>query len=92
VLKGIISARLVAGARIVDICKLGDNAIEQLVAPLYKSKKAMEKGVAFPTCVNVNNCVAHYSPLESDAAEEVLADGDIVKVFVRVPCVGACNT
>jgi methionine aminopeptidase len=42
----------------------------------------MEKGVAFPTCVNVNNCVAHYSPLESDAATVVLVDGDIVKVWV----------
>jgi hypothetical protein len=41
VLKGIVASKLVAGVRIVDICKLGDSAIEQLVAPLYKSKKTM---------------------------------------------------
>ena len=40
-------------------------------------------GLAFPTCVSVNNCVAHYSPLASDAlAEQALAKGDVVKLHV----------
>lgn len=37
------------------------------------------KGVAFPTCVSVNNVCGNYSPLESEDAV-VLADGDVVKV------------
>ena len=26
----------------------------------------MEKGIAFPVCLSVNNCVCHYSPLQTD--------------------------
>lgn len=36
-------------------------------------------GIAFPTCVSVNNCVCHHSPLKSDP-DVVLKDGDLVKV------------
>lgn len=40
-------------------------------------------GIAFPTCVSVNNCICHFSPLKSDPDRE-LADGDVVKMWVRV--------
>lgn len=36
-------------------------------------------GIAFPTCVSVNNCVCHYSPLKSDP-DVILKDGDLVKM------------
>lgn len=36
-------------------------------------------GIAFPTCVSVNNCVCHFSPLKSDP-EVILKDGDLVKM------------
>lgn len=36
-------------------------------------------GIAFPTCVSVNNCVCHYSPLKSDN-DVILKDGDLVKM------------
>jgi methionine aminopeptidase len=29
--------------------------------------RTIEKGVAFPTCVSVNECVCHNSPLNSEA-------------------------
>lgn len=46
---------------------------------MYKNvKKKIERGVAFPTCVSVNNTVCHFSPLASD--ESVLQEGDIVKM------------
>lgn len=46
---------------------------------MYKNmKKKIERGVAFPTCISVNNTVCHFSPLASD--ETVLAEGDIVKM------------
>jgi methionine aminopeptidase len=41
------------------------------------------QGLAFPTCVSVNNCVAHFSPPASDAlAQQPLAKGDVVKLHV----------
>lgn len=47
---------------------------------MYKSsKKKIERGVAFPTCISVNNTVCHFSPLASD--ESVLEENDIVKMY-----------
>lgn len=43
----------------------------------------IEKGVAFPTCVSVNECVCHNSPLISEAQEDI-KEGDIVKVDLGV--------
>ena len=36
-------------------------------------------GIAFPTCISVNNCVCHYSPLKSEA-DVTLKNGDLVKM------------
>jgi len=41
-------------------------------------KRKIERGVAFPTCLSVNNVVCHLSPLASD--EAVLEEGDILKM------------
>jgi curved DNA binding protein len=40
--------------------------------------KDIEKGIAVPTCVSVNNVVGHYSPLSADAGE--IKEGDMVKI------------
>lgn len=46
---------------------------------VYKNvKRKIERGVAFPTCISVNNTVCHFSPLASD--ETVLEEGDMVKM------------
>ena len=46
---------------------------------MYKNaKKKIDRGVAFPTCVSVNNVVGHFSPLAGD--ESVLEEGDMVKM------------
>lgn len=46
---------------------------------MYKNvKRKIERGVAFPTCVSVNNTVCHFSPLASD--EAVLEEGDMIKM------------
>lgn len=46
---------------------------------MYKNvKKKIERGVAFPTCLSVNNTVCHFSPLASD--ETVLKEGDVLKM------------
>ncbi|KAJ3699522.1 hypothetical protein LUZ61_003227 [Rhynchospora tenuis] len=66
-------------AKIVDICEKGDNFIREQTGNMYKNaKKKIEKGVAFPTCLSVNNTVCHFSPLATD--ESVLEENDMVKI------------
>ncbi|CAL5399525.1 unnamed protein product [Camellia sinensis] len=66
-------------AKIVDICEKGDSFIKDQSGNMYKNvKKKIERGVAFPTCVSVNNTLCHFSPLASD--EAMLEEGDMVKI------------
>lgn len=66
-------------AKIVDICEKGDSFIREQTGNMYKNvKKKIERGVAFPTCISVNNTVCHFSPLASD--ETVLEEGDMLKI------------
>jgi len=67
--------------KIFDICEEGDKLINQLVAPHYTKTKIL-KGIAFPTCLSVNNCVGHNSPLADSVA--VLEEGDVVKIDLGV--------
>eukprot|EP01029_Cantina_marsupialis_P007756 TRINITY_DN187_c0_g3_i1.p1 TRINITY_DN187_c0_g3~~TRINITY_DN187_c0_g3_i1.p1 ORF type:complete len:380 (+),score=89.86 TRINITY_DN187_c0_g3_i1:51-1190(+) len=76
-MEGVIS-QCVAGAKVSDVCKFGDAVIEQLCAATFKKNKEMEKGLAYPTTVSINECVAHYSPLESESC--LLKDGDWLKI------------
>nr|GEW12752.1 ERBB-3 binding protein 1-like [Tanacetum cinerariifolium] len=65
-------------AKIVDICEKGDSFIIEQTGNIYKNvKKKIERGVAFPTCLFVNNTICHYSPLaskESVLEEEVMSE------------------
>lgn len=67
----------------VEVC-IGCN---RQAGNIYKNvKRKIERGVAFPTCISVNNTVCHFSPLASDDA--VLEENDIVKMYVlaRLDC------
>jgi curved DNA binding protein len=73
------------GAKVLDLCKFGDKVIVQKCESIYQKKvkgKLIDKGIAFPTCVSVNECVCHYSPLESETSDDVLSEGDMVKLDV----------
>lgn len=70
-------SQVAVGKDVAELCDFGDALIAQLVGAVHKTKK-LEKGVAFPTCVSVNECVGHFSPLKSES--RVLAEGDVVKV------------
>jgi len=39
----------------------------------------MEKGIAFPTTISINNCVQFYSPYPEESA--IIQVGDVVKVY-----------
>lgn len=70
-----------AGAKIVDVCQSTDGLIAKECGTIFKGKN-IEKGVAFPTCISVNNTVGHFSPLPEDAT--VLKDGDVLKIDLGV--------
>lgn len=73
-------AKCVAGESVINICEFGDNLIVEETGKVFKKEKDTKKGIAFPTCVSVNNCVCHFSPLKSDK-DVVLKDGDLVKMY-----------
>ncbi|XP_068644192.1 ERBB-3 BINDING PROTEIN 1 [Aristolochia californica] len=66
-------------AKIVDVCEKGDAFIREQTGNMYKNtKKKIERGVAFPTCISINNTICHFSPLASD--EAIMEENDIVKI------------
>lgn len=68
-----------AGVKVLEISEMGDRLLLEKTTKVFKKEKEMKKGIAFPTCVSVNNCICHFSPLKSDAEVE-LKDGDLVKI------------
>lgn len=68
------------GTKVLDLCELGDRLILEETAKVFKKEKEMKKGIAFPTCVSLNNCICHFSPLRSDSNQPVVKDDDLVKI------------
>jgi len=77
------------GASIIEICKAGDTYISTETAKFYSKSKVL-RGVGFPTCLSVNNCVANFAPLESDPVV-VLQEGDVVKIDLGAHYDGVCS-
>lgn len=67
------------GESVVGICELGDKLLADETGKVFKKEKELKKGIAFPTCVSVNNCICHFSPLRSEP-DYALKDGDMVKL------------
>ena len=83
-----VVAAIKPGIKAVELCALGDNLIDEACSKIYNKKpkgdeKKVEKGSAFPTCISVNNCVGHYSPLVTED-KVVLEAGDVIKVDLGV--------
>jgi len=80
----------VAGMSVIKLCALGDKVITDGAAAVYNkardaSGKKLAKGVAFPTCVSVNHCAAHFCPISTDEfAGVTLAAGDLVSIQLGV--------
>ncbi|KAG5282524.1 hypothetical protein AALO_G00056990 [Alosa alosa] len=71
------------GVSVLSLCEKGDAFIAAETSKVFKKEKDIKKGIAFPTCVSVNNCVCHFSPLKSDP-DYMLKDGDLVKIDLGV--------
>lgn len=72
--------KCVPGASVRELCSEGDRLLLEETSKCFKKEKEMKKGIAFPTCLSVNNCICHFSPLISDNDVE-LKEGDMVKMY-----------
>ena len=70
------------GSKICDLCIFGDNYILQEVSKIYLKLKKNRKGIAFPTCITVNNVAGHFSPHSNDLT--TISAGDLVKIELGV--------
>jgi len=67
-LQGLVS-QCVPGAKVIDVCEFGQTVITAQVSKLYTKKvngRAIDRGVAFPVCISVNDIVCNHSPLPTD--------------------------
>jgi methionine aminopeptidase len=67
-LQGII-AQCLPGAKVLDLCEFGHTVIQQASAKLYTKKangQVIDRGIAFPVCISVNDIVCNHSPLMSE--------------------------
>jgi len=80
VLKEVVE-KCTPGASAREVCEFGDNRVTEETAKVFKKEKHMKKGTSFPTCLSINNCICHFSPLKSDP-DQTIQDGDLIKVDV----------
>ncbi len=67
-LEGLV-AQCIPGANIIDLCEFGHTVMEASAAKLYTKKvegKQVDRGVAFPVCISVNDVVCNHSPLPTE--------------------------
>lgn len=80
-LQGLV-AQCLPGAKILDLCEFGHTVITSQAAKLFTKKvngQMIDRGVAFPVCISVNDVVCNHSPLPSEERPP-LKEGDIVKM------------
>lgn len=83
----------VVDADVYTVCQTTDKFIEEELLKVYNGKKTkkIERGLAFPTCVSLNNIVGHYSPLADESIK--LKEGDVAKIICGAQIDGfAANT
>jgi len=76
----------VPDADLTDLCELGDSIINEATGKLYNKKtkdgKKIEKGVALPTSITVNEFMGYHSPLKQESQK--LKAGDVCKIDLAV--------
>jgi len=73
-LTGLVS-QCIPGAKVIDLCQFGSSVITSQAAKLYTKKVkgvTVERGVAFPVCISVNEIVCNHSPLSSEELVSIL--------------------
>eukprot|EP01064_Diplonema_japonicum_P003590 TRINITY_DN122_c0_g4_i1.p1 TRINITY_DN122_c0_g4~~TRINITY_DN122_c0_g4_i1.p1 ORF type:complete len:416 (+),score=168.74 TRINITY_DN122_c0_g4_i1:72-1250(+) len=80
------------GVTVLALATTGDNVLLEQTEKVFNKGKGddkIEKGIAFPTCINVNQTVCHYSPTLDDT-HPPLAVGDVVKIDLGCHVDGFC--
>lgn len=72
--------KCVEDADIYTVCQQVDAFIEEELTKTFSNKKSkkLERGIAFPCCISVNEVCGHFSPLTDDSYK--LKMEDLVKV------------
>jgi len=84
---GAVINMIKAGVDVYDVCVAGDNMIVKETSNVYV-KGNISKGIGFPTCISINNCVSNYSPLKGESV--VIKNGDVCKIVLGVAIDGFC--
>lgn len=78
-----VLSRVVPGADVYELCVLGDAYVANEAKKVYqkkdKTKRKMEKGIAVPTSISVNEVFANYSPSDRSTSR-ILHAGEVVTV------------
>jgi curved DNA binding protein len=80
-----VVAECVADADIATLCDISDKFLEEETGKLYNKKvkdRKIEKGIAFPTCISVNEIVGHFSPMKGESRQ--LKAGDVAKIDMAI--------
>lgn len=80
-LQGLVT-QCIPGAKIIDLCEFGHTIVKTQAAKLFTKKvngQVIDRGVAFPVCISVNDVVCNHSPLPTEERPPLKA-GDIVKM------------
>lgn len=67
-LQGLV-AQCLPGKKVIELCEFGHTVINQACAKLYTKKvngQLIDRGIAFPVCISVNDVVCNHSPLLSE--------------------------
>ena len=70
----------IVGSDVATVCSAVDSFIEEEVKKTFASKKSknMERGIAFPCCISINNVMGHFSPIVDESVQ--LQEGDLIKM------------
>lgn len=68
---------------VAELCQIGNQTIDDECSKIYKKEK-FYKGVAFPTCVSLNNCVGYYTFENNNDKYNTVKNGDVVKIELGV--------
>lgn len=72
--------KCVVDADVHEVCMAVDAFIAEELTKIFNNKKSknLERGVAFPCCLSINEVAGHFSPMKEDSVK--LKDGDLVSI------------
>lgn len=75
-----------------DVCAHADNLLNIAIDEVYRKKKLEHgKGIAFPTCISLNNIAGYFSPIDD---VDIIKKNDLVKIEMAIHIdgfpVGSC--